>query len=54
MKFNQFDNNTSDFFMKISSGGKSFDVEKAIVVLAAIKPSGKVASQFVDVENGLV
>ena len=54
MKFNQFDNNTSDFFVKISSGGKSFDIEKAIVVLAAIKPSGKVSSQFVEVENGLV
>ena len=54
MKFNQFDNNTSDFFIKISNGGKSFDVEKAIVVLATIKPSGKVSSQFVEVENGLV
>lgn len=54
MKFNQFDNNTSDFFIKISSGGKSFDVEKAIVVLAVIKPSGKVASQFIEVKNGLV
>ena len=54
MKFDQFDNNTSDFFIKISNGGKSFDVEKAIVVLATIKPSGKVSSQFVEVENGLV
>lgn len=54
MKFNQFDNNTSDFFIKISNGGKSFDVEKAIVVLAVIKPSGKVSSQFVEIENGLV
>lgn len=54
MKFNQFDNNTSDFFIKISNGGKSFDVEKAIVVLAVIKPSGKVASQFIEVKNGLV
>lgn len=54
MKFNQFDNNTSDFFIKISNGGKSFDVEKALVVLAVIKPSGKVSSQFVEVENGLV
>ena len=54
MKFNQFDNNTSDFFIKISNGGKSFDIEKAIVVLATIKPSGKVSSQFVEVENGLV
>lgn len=54
MKFNQFDNNTSDFFMKISSGGKSFDVEKALVVLAVIKPSGKVASQFVEVKNDVI
>lgn len=54
MKFNQFDNNTSDFFIKISNGGKSFDVEKAIVVLAIIKPSGKVASQFVKVKNDVI
>ena len=54
MKFNQFDNNTSDFFMRITNGGKLVDIEKAIVVLATIKPSGKVSSQFVEVENGLV
>ena len=54
MKFNQFDNNTSDFFIKISNGGKSFDTEKAIVVLAAIKPSGKVSSQFVEVKNDVI
>ena len=54
MKFNQFDNNTSDFFMRITNGGKLVDIEKAIVVLAIIKPSGKVASQFVEIENGLV
>ena len=54
MKFNQFDNNTSDFFIRITNGGKLFDIEKAIVVLATIKPSGKVASQFVEIENGLV
>lgn len=54
MKFNQFDNNTSDFFMRITNGGNLIDIEKAIVVLAIIKPSGKVASQFVEVENGLV
>lgn len=54
MKFNQFDNNTSDFFMRITNGGNLVDIEKAIVVLAIIKPSGKVASQFVEVKNGLV
>ena len=54
MKFNQFDNNTSDFFIKISNGGKSFDIEKALVVLAVIKPSGKVSSQFVEVKNDVI
>lgn len=54
MKFNQFDNNTSDFFMRITNGGNLVDIEKAIVVLAIIKPSGKIASQFVEVKNGLV
>ena len=49
MKFNQFDNNTSDFFMRITNAGKLVDIEKAIVVLATIKPSGKVSSQFVEV-----
>ena len=54
MKFNQFDNNTSDFFMRITNGGNLVDIEKAIVVLAIIKPSGKVSSQFIEVKNGLV
>ena len=54
MTFNEFDNNTSDFFIRITNGGKLVDIEKAIVVLATIKPSGKVSSQFVEVENGVV
>ena len=54
MKFNQFDNNTSDFFMRITNGGNLVDIEKAIVVLAIIKPSGKVASQFVEVKNDVI
>ena len=32
MKFNQFDNNTSDFFVRITNGGKLVDIEKTIVV----------------------
>ena len=54
MKFNQFDNNTSDFFMRITNAGKLVDIEKAIVVLAAIKPSGKVASQFIEIKNDVI
>ena len=54
MKFNQFDNNTSDFFIKISNSGKDFNIEKAIVILASIKPSGKVESQFIEVKNDVI
>lgn len=54
MKFNQFDNNTSDFFMRITNGGNLVDIEKALVVLAVIKPSGKVSSQFVEVKNDII
>ena len=54
MKFNQFDNNTSDFFIKINNGGKSFNINKAIVVLVAIKPSGKIVSQFLKADNDLI
>ena len=32
MTFNEFDNNTSDFFIRITNGGKLVDIEKAIVV----------------------
>ena len=54
MKFDKFDNNTSDFFIKITNAGELFEVEKAIVVLASIKPSGKVVSQFIEVKNGIL
>ena len=54
MKFNQFDNNTSDFFIKISNSGKDFNIEKAIVILASIKPSGKVESQLIEVKNDVI
>lgn len=54
IKFNQFDNNTSDFFIHITNGGKLVDIEKALVVLATAKPSGKVSSQFVEVKNGVI
>ena len=54
IRFNEFDNNTSDFFMRITNAGELFDVNKAIVVLASIKPNGKVASQFIEVKEGLI
>ena len=54
MEFNQFDKNTSDFFIKINRSGKGIDLSKALVTLMVIKPNGNVDSQFLDVtENGV-
>lgn len=54
MEFNQFDKNTSDFFIKINRSGKGIDLSKALVTLMVIKPNGNVDSQFLEVaENGV-
>lgn len=54
MEFNQFDKNTSDFFMQINRSGKEIDLSKALVTLMVIKPNGNVDSQFLEVaENGV-
>lgn len=49
MEFNQFDKNTSDFFMQINRSGKEIDLSKALVTLMVIKPNGNVDSQFLEV-----
>lgn len=54
MEFNQFDKNTSDFFMQINRSGKEIDLSKVLVTLVVIKPNGGVDSQFLEVEeNGV-
>lgn len=54
MKFRQSDNNTSDFFMRITNGGKLANIDNAIVILAVIKPNGNVQSQFLEVKDNKV
>lgn len=54
MKFRQSDNKTSDFFMRITSGGELFNIDNAIVILAVIKPNQTVQSQFLEVKEGKV
>lgn len=52
MEFNQFDKNTSDFFIQINRSGKEIDISKALVTLMVIKPNGNVDSQFLEVVEG--
>ena len=54
MKFRQSDNKTSDFFMRITSGGELFDIDNAIVILAVIKPDQTVKSQILEVVDGKI
>ncbi|MEG2246295.1 MAG: hypothetical protein RSC84_02500 [Peptostreptococcaceae bacterium] len=54
IKFRQSDNNTSDFFMRVTIGGKLLDIDKAIVVLATIKPNMTSQAQFLEVKDGKI
>lgn len=54
MKFNQFDNNTSDFFIRITRSGELFDVNNAIAILAVIKPDNTSQAQFLEIKEGKV
>lgn len=54
MEFNQFDKNTSDFFIQINRSGKEVDLSKALVTLMVIKPNGNVDSQFLEIEGSEV
>ena len=54
MKFRQSDNQTSDFFMRITSGGELFNIDNAIVILAIIKPDKSSQAQFLEVREGKI
>nr|DAE54148.1 MAG TPA: chromosome segregation ATPase [Caudoviricetes sp.] len=51
MKFDEFDNNTSDFFIRVTKAGELIDISKAIVTLVVIKPDNSVDAQFVDIDS---
>ena len=52
MKFRQSDNKTSDFFMRITSGGELFNIDNAIALLAIIKPDDTSQAQFLEIKEG--
>lgn len=54
MSFDEFDNNTSDFFIKITRQGKDIDISNTIPTLLVLKPSGVAVSQILKVENNCI
>ena len=54
MRFGIHDNFTSDFFIRITSGGRLVDLENAIAILAVIKPNQTVQSQFLEIKDGKI
>lgn len=54
IKFDEFDKNTSDFFIRITKGNKLIDISKAIVTLAVIKPDKTADAQFVEIRDNNV
>lgn len=54
MIFDEFDENTSDFFMQITRQGEKIDISNAIPTLLVLKPSGATASQLLEVKDNII
>ena len=54
MIFDEFDENTSDFFMQINRQGEEIDISNAIPTLLVLKPSGVAQSQILNIKDNLV
>ena len=54
MIFDEFDENTSDFFMQITRQGKEIDISNVIPTLLVLKPSGVARSQILEVKNNII
>ena len=54
MIFDEFDKNTSDFFVQINRQGKEVDISNAIPTLLVLKPSGTAVSQILNVKDNLI
>ena len=54
MIFDEFDENTSDFFMQISRQGQEVDISNAIPTLLVLKPSGTAVSQILNIKDNLI
>ena len=54
MIFDEFDENTSDFFMQITRQGEKVDISNAIPTLLVLKPSGTAVSQILNIKDNLI
>lgn len=54
MQFDEFDNNTSDFFVRVTRAGELIDLTRAIVTLVVIKPDKSVDAQFVEIRSNKI
>ena len=54
MIFDEFDENTSDFFMQITRQGEKVDISNSIPTLLVLKPSGVAQSQILEVKNNII
>ena len=54
MVFDEFDENTSDFFMQITRQGEKIDISNSIPTLLVLKPSGVAVSQILEVKNNII
>ena len=54
MIFDEFDENTSDFFMQITRQGQEIDISNTIPTLLALKPSGVAVSQILNIKDNLI
>ena len=54
MIFDEFDENTSDFFMQINRQGQEVDISNAIPTLLVLKPGGAAVSQILNVKDNLI
>ena len=54
MIFDEFDKNTSDFFIQINRQGEKVDISNSIPTLLVLKPSGTAISQILNVKDNLI
>ena len=54
MVFDEFDNNTSDFFIKITREGKGIDISNCIPTLLVIRPNGEADSQLLEIQDNTI
>ena len=54
MVFDEFDENTSDFFIQITRQGEKVDISNSVPTLLVLKPSGVAQSQILEVKNNII